>query len=176
VGAEALFHTAELMGISVARPNTVEQLRREMPQSSYGQGQVVASPFQMARVAATVANHGRMPFGRWLTDESNPRVAEPQMMLTEQQAEWLSRAMRHVVTSGTATRLRSVIPEIAGKTGTAELENQRSHSWFAGFAPANDNRGKHIAFAIIIENGGYGGRAAVPAAGALVEAARKLDL
>jgi cell division protein FtsW (lipid II flippase) len=176
VGAEALFRTAELMGISVARPNTVEQLRREMPQASYGQGQVVASPFQMARVAATIANHGRMPFGRWVTDESNQRVAEPREMLTAAQAEWLSRAMRHVVTSGTATRLRSVLPEIAGKTGTAELENQPSHSWFAGFAPANDSRGKRIAFAVIIENGGYGGRAAVPAAGELVEAARELDL
>ena len=48
------------------------------PQAAYGQGQVVASPFQMARVAATIANNGTMPYGRWITDESNPRV-EPRI-------------------------------------------------------------------------------------------------
>ena len=47
------------------------QLKKSLPQSSYGQGQVVASPFQMARVAATVANGGAMPQGRWITDETN---------------------------------------------------------------------------------------------------------
>ena len=47
-----------------------------LPQASYGQGQVVATPFQMARVAATVANGGAMPEGRWLLDESNTRRME----------------------------------------------------------------------------------------------------
>ena len=42
-------------------PNTAEQLKESLPQSAYGQGQVVAVPFQMARVAATVANGGTMP-------------------------------------------------------------------------------------------------------------------
>ena len=55
VGAEPLFETANLLGIAAASPNTAAQLKKSLPQSSYGQGQVVASPFQMARVAATVA-------------------------------------------------------------------------------------------------------------------------
>ena len=73
VGPEALLETAKRYGISVAKPNTPEQLKDALPQASYGQGQVVATPFQMARVAATVANGGAMPEGRWVTDESNTR-------------------------------------------------------------------------------------------------------
>ena len=75
VGAQPLFDTGNLLGISMAAPNTAQQLRKSLPQSSYGQGQVVASPFQMARVAATVANGGQMPQGRWVTDETNDRTA-----------------------------------------------------------------------------------------------------
>src|SRR5262249_12808058 len=70
VGAKALFQTASDLGISVAKPNTAAQLRGMLPQASYGQGQVVVTPFQMARVAATIANGGRMPQGRWVIDES----------------------------------------------------------------------------------------------------------
>src|ERR1019366_2670452 len=81
VGADALLSAATLLGIAVANPATAAQLRKSLPQSSYGQGQVVASPFQMARVAATVANAGAMPQGRWLTDENNLRTAEPQSVL-----------------------------------------------------------------------------------------------
>ena len=55
VQAEALLETANLLGISVASPATAKNLRNSIPQASYGQGQVVASPFQMARVAATIA-------------------------------------------------------------------------------------------------------------------------
>ena len=55
VGAPALLDTANLLGISVANPPTAAKLRDALPQAGYGQGQVVATPFQMARVAATVA-------------------------------------------------------------------------------------------------------------------------
>ena len=72
VGARArCCDTANLLGIAAASPDTAAQLKKSLPQSSYGQGQVVASPFQMARVAATVANGGAMPQGRWITDETN---------------------------------------------------------------------------------------------------------
>ena len=64
VGPEALLETAQQMGITVARPNTPEQLKDALPQASYGQGQVIATPFQMARVAATVARGGSMPQGQ----------------------------------------------------------------------------------------------------------------
>src|SRR6185312_6546913 len=80
VGAQPLFDTANLLGIATAAPNTAGELRKSLPQSSYGQGQVVASPFQMARVAATVANAGQMPQGRWIIDENNLRSTEPRIV------------------------------------------------------------------------------------------------
>ena len=89
---------ASLLGISVASPATAQQLRKSLPQSSYGQGQVVASPFQMARVAATVANGGQMPQGRWIADESNDRTQPPQAVLAADVAATLGRFMREVVT------------------------------------------------------------------------------
>jgi cell division protein FtsI/penicillin-binding protein 2 len=84
--------------------------------------------------------------------------------------------MRLVVTGGTATRLRDAAPPVAGKTGTAEVDGKDPHSWFVGFAPYDMKSPRRIAFTIIIENGGYGGRVAVPAAGPLVAAARDLGI
>jgi cell division protein FtsW (lipid II flippase) len=176
VGAAPLLETAKLLGISVARPNTPAQLARALPQSAYGQGQVIATPFQMARVAATVAAGGAMPQGRWVADESNLRRAAPQPVLAADATAFLARAMRRVVTAGTGARyLAGTSPAIAGKTGTAEVERKASHSWFAGFAPYEGGR-RRIAFAVIFEHGGYGGRLAAPAAGEIVRAAAALGL
>jgi peptidoglycan glycosyltransferase len=145
-----------------------------LPQSSYGQGQVRASPFQMARVAATIANGGLMPFGRWVLDDSNSRTREPQRVLAAESATTIATAMRGVVTSGTGTRaLHSVVP-IAGKTGTAELAAKDSHAWFIGYAPYGGQSARKIAFAILVENGKYGGTASAPMAVDLVAAANEL--
>jgi cell division protein FtsW (lipid II flippase) len=174
VGAEPLLETAGLLGISVASPATAAQLRKALPQSSYGQGQVVASPFQMARVAATVATGGSMPQGRWITDETNLRIAPPQPALTADAAATLGKFLREVVTSGTGTRAAASVP-VAGKTGTAEMANAPSHAWFIGFAPYGAPPRK-IAFSILVENGVYGGSAAAPAAAQIVQAALELGL
>ena len=64
---------------------------------------------------------------------------------------------------------------IAGKTGTAEIAGGAAHSWFTGFAPYGGS-GKRIAFAVLVENAGYGARAAAPVAGELVTAAREYGL
>ncbi len=178
VGADTLWQTANLLGIASAAPDTAGQLKKLLPQASYGQGQVVASPFQMARVAATVANMGAMPQGRWITDESNLRTAAPQPVITPETAQTVARFMREVVTSGTGRRAAGAIP-IAGKTGTAELENAPSHAWFIGFAPYSDASAKparKIAVSVLVENGVYGGTAAAPAAAAIVDAAAKLGI
>ncbi len=174
VGAEPLFDTSNLLGILAASPNTAAQLRKSLPQSSYGQGQVVASPFQLARVAATVANGGAMPQGRWIADETNSRVAPPQPVLPADQAQLLGKFMREVVTSGTGSRAAASVP-VAGKTGTAELADAPSHAWFIGFAPYGSSARK-IAFSVLVENGVYGGTAAAPAAAEIVNAAVKLGL
>jgi cell division protein FtsI/penicillin-binding protein 2 len=179
VQAQALLETADLLGIKVARPNTPEQLKDALPQAGYGQGQVVATPFQMARVAATVANDGAMPEGRWVTDASNTRTAEPVRILTGTPEGFIARSMREVVTAGTARQLAGIEPAIAGKTGTAEIQGKPSHSWFIGYAPYGAAAGKgrrRIAFAVIVEQGGYGGRVAALAAGEIVRKAAELGL
>jgi peptidoglycan glycosyltransferase len=175
VGAEALHATANLFGISTANPNAPEKLRDALPQASYGQGQVVASPFQMARVAATIAAGGTMPIGRWIVDETNTRIEPPQAVLPRAAAETLARYMRDVVTSGTGRSASKAPVPIAGKTGTAELMNKPSHAWFIGFAPANA-AGTKLAFAVLVEHGQYGGSAASPIAADIIAAAAELGL
>jgi len=173
VGSEALYDTANLLGISVASPNSAAELKKSLAQSAYGQGEVVASPFQMARVAATVANGGSMPQGRWLSDETNARTGAPVEVLGADLAGTIGRYMREVVTSGTGRSAAASVP-IAGKTGTAELADAPSHAWFIGFAPYGG--AKKIAFSVLVENGVYGGTAAAPAAAQIVDAAAKLGL
>jgi cell division protein FtsW (lipid II flippase) len=175
VGAAALFDTAALLGIATAVPNTAAQLGKALAQSSYGQGQVVASPFQMARVAATVANGGAMPEGRWIADENNARTAPPQTVLSAEAAATLGGFMREVVTSGTGRRAAVAGVAVAGKTGTAELRDAPSHAWFIGFAPYG-GAGRKIAVSVLVENGVYGGTAAAPAAAEIVDAAVQLGL
>jgi cell division protein FtsW (lipid II flippase) len=174
VGAQALFDTATALGIASASPDSAAELKKSLAQSAYGQGEVVASPFQMARVAATVANGGMMPQGRWLADENNPRNNPPRQVLAPDAAQTLSRFMREVVTSGTGRRAATGIA-LAGKTGTAELENAPSHAWFIGFAPYGSGARK-IAFSVLVENGVYGGTSAAPASAEIVNAAAKLGL
>jgi len=174
VGAQSLYDTATLLGISVARPNTVKQLQQFMAQASYGQGQVLVSPFQMARVAATIAQGGQAPQGRWVMDETNSRVRAPQTILPANLADEIGRYMRAVVTSGTGRGLAGSAIPIAGKTGTAELAHAASHAWFIGYAPYGGK--KQIAFAVIVENGQYGGAAAAPIAGDIVAAAHQLGI
>jgi cell division protein FtsI/penicillin-binding protein 2 len=175
VGASALHQTADLFGVAVANPNTPQKLKDALPQAAYGQGQVVASPFQMARVAATIANNGKMPFGRWITDESNPRVEDPHTVLQPDLAQTLAKYMRDVVTGGTGRNIAGNPLQIAGKTGTAELAKGASHAWFIGFAPYNSTA-RRIAFAVLVENGQYGGAAAAPIAAEIVSAANQLGL
>ena len=175
VGPDALLETAQMLGITVASPNTPEALKDALPQAAYGQGQVIATPFQMARVAAAIARGGSMPQGRRVLDKSEPEQ-EPVPILSQPSAAFLARAMRRVVTNGTAARLLGgVSPPIAGKTGTAEVQGKRSHSWFIGFTPYGSS-GKKIAFAVIVEHGGYGGRLAAQATGEIVQAAASLGL
>jgi len=85
--------------------------------------------------------------------------------------------MRRVVTEGTARHVMAgTAVDIAGKTGTAQLDRGLPHAWFIGFAPFDGTPGRRLAFAVIVENGGYGGRIAEPIARQLMEAAKGLGL
>jgi len=76
-----------------------------------------------------------------------------------------------VVDGGTGTAARIEGVEVAGKTGTAEVEGAEPHAWFICFAPAYDPR---VAVAVLVENGGEGGRAAAPVAREVMERALSL--
>jgi hypothetical protein len=176
VGAGALHDAGELFEIALAQPDTVDRLRNMLPQAAYGQGEVRVTPFKMARVAAAIANGGQMPFGRWVNEEGDRRDREATTVMQPQIAAQISSYMRGVVLRGTARPLAGVTPAIAGKTGTAEVDGAPSHAWFTGFAPYGTTDGRRIAFAVIVEHGGYGGRAATPLAAEIVRAARELGL
>ena len=90
-------------------------------------------------------------------------------------AHTLARYMRDVVLDGTGRSLRANAVPIAGKTGTAEIMGKPSHSWFIGFAPYGSSSHR-VAVAVILENAGYGGVGAAPAAGEIIAAASALGL
>jgi cell division protein FtsI/penicillin-binding protein 2 len=174
VGARALRDTADLLDISAG---DLPELKKMLPFAAYGQGPVVVTPFKMARVAATIASGGAMPQGRWILDDSNPRTGALRPILDARSALFIANSMRSVVTSGTARSAMAGSPvSIAGKTGTAQLDEGQPHGWFAGFAPFDGDPSRRIAFAVVVEHGGYGGAVAAPIAREIVEAAQKLGL
>ena len=77
--------------------------------------------------------------------------------------------------NGTGRLLKDHPARIAGKTGTAEVDEAASHAWFVGFAPHGPAT-RRIAFAVILENAGYGGVAAANVAGQVATAAASMGL
>jgi cell division protein FtsI/penicillin-binding protein 2/cell division protein FtsW (lipid II flippase) len=174
VGSEALQQTADLLDIS---SGDAAEFKAALPFASYGQGPLLITPFKMARVAATIAAGGAMPQGRWVMDESNARQDAPRAIVAAEPASFIAGAMRLVVTDGTARHAMAGTPvNLAGKTGTAQLGAGEPHAWFAGFAPYDGDGAHRIAFAVLVEHGGYGGQVAAPIAREIMEAAKDLGL
>jgi cell division protein FtsI/penicillin-binding protein 2/cell division protein FtsW (lipid II flippase) len=172
VGPAALRDTLQLLALPDADP---AELKAMMPFAAYGQGPILVTPFKMARVGAIIASGGMAPQGRWIMNDSTAPAEPPAAMVTPGVANFLADAMRSVVTSGTARRaMKGANVSIAGKTGTAQLGEGQPHSWFAGFAPYDSER--RIAFAVMVEHGGYGGALAAPIAREMVEAASDLGI
>lgn len=133
-------------------------------QLGIGQGEVLVTPLQMAAAISTIANNGmrmepylvRTVSGNWLTRLSSGPKAVSQV-ITQRTAVQVRRGMVEVVANGTGQAAQLPGVAVAGKTGTAENAQGRDHSWFVGFAPAENPR---IAVAVVVEHGGYGGGAA----------------
>src|SRR3954452_25535670 len=92
VRSQALADTAAQMGISTG---TLPELRKSLPFAAYGQGEVLISPFKMARVPATIAAGARLPQGRWSSDDA-PRNAASQVWPAAELG-WHANDMRLVV-------------------------------------------------------------------------------
>ena len=175
LGPEPLLDAAGRFRIRLAKEpkdgqaaGLARRVSESMPQVGYGQAQVIASPLRMATVAAAIAANGvlREPY----IDQSAAAAAKPAPVLNGNAARLLGTYMRDVVVNGTGRSLRAHPWLIAGKTGTAEVAGEPSHSWFVGYAPFGQ-ASRRIAFAVVIENAGYGGASAAPAGGELVSAA-----
>jgi peptidoglycan glycosyltransferase len=121
---------------------------------------------------------GALSSVRYLFDQHTPRGGFPgkSQVLDIAENEELARYMRSVVTSGTAIDLNRFAIGIAGKTGTAEVEGEESHSWFMGFAPYESGHHGRIAFVVLVENGGYGAGIATKLAADVVSAALALGI
>jgi penicillin-binding protein 2 len=154
-------------------------------QLAIGQAKLTATPLQVARLMAAVANGGKLVTPR-LVDSAGPTMiaasdsttqahdlsqADSMPGLSRRTLEWLRLGLVHVVSDPHGTghktvRLNEV--SIAGKTGTAEPGGGKpDHAWFAGYVPADAPR---IAFVVVLEHAGSGGHAAGPVARKLVQA------
>jgi cell division protein FtsI/penicillin-binding protein 2 len=171
LGPGPLIAAADRAEVALARNNAIGRVRDTLPQIGYGQGDVVASPLRMARIAAAIAADGTMRDARI---DPTVTVAEHEF-LPPDAARQLGGFMRDVVLSGTGRSVRDLPIAIAGKTGTAEITGAPSHAWFVGFAPYGPAK-RRIAVAVVLENAGYGGTAAAPVAGEIVTAAAALGL
>jgi cell division protein FtsW (lipid II flippase) len=171
-GPQALLDTSRTLNVALARGNAVDRIRDTLPQIGYGQGDVVVTPAKMAQIAAAIASGGRLSD---LQVEPRARARRTIAWLPPSTARLLASYMRDVILVGTGRALRVAPVPLGGKTGTAEVRAEQSHAWFVGFAPYGPSR-RHIALAVLIENAGYGGSAAAPAAGEIAAAASALGL
>ncbi|MDD4569110.1 MAG: penicillin-binding transpeptidase domain-containing protein, partial [Tepidanaerobacteraceae bacterium] len=141
----------------------------EMAESFIGQGKILATPLEMAKVAAIIANGGKTvnpyivqkivsPLGT--TKTIRPSLDTTQV-ISEQVADKVKGLMVEVVRNGTGTAASINGIEVAGKTGSAENPHGKAHAWFVGFAPAQNPK---IAVAVVVENAGSGGAVAGPIA------------
>src|SRR5215470_8462217 len=170
---------------------------------SIGQGYVQLTPIQMAMISAAVAN-SRGEVMRPTIEMGRQPVALSQAMSTDTAAK-MRTLMASVVERGTASKIFGTMVRNAGltaggKTGTAQRdapmidpktgkpvtyvdsrgrtrikmeEKHRIDSWFIGFAPVENPK---IAWAVIVEGGGYGARTSAPIAGNLLVKAKSLGL
>lgn len=137
---------------------------------SIGQGEVNATPLQIANLGATIANRGyfytphvvRKVQGEPLdTVYTNRR----QTMANRKAYDYIVQGMRSSVLGGTCRALSKYDFAVCGKTGTAQNRGH-DHSVFMGFAPMDNPK---IAIAVYVENGGWGADYGVPIGGLMIE-------
>ncbi len=196
-GIEAIANVAQEFGLSklsglklrgekpgiVPSPSWKQKVRNaawnpgETINSAIGQGDVLASPLQMAIMTARIANGGKKILPRLLMAEKDRD--EGYIDIDPNHLEMIQRGMDMVVNAPHGTALGSTIKEeayrFAGKTGTSQVRKLlvvgqdqktlpwefRHHAWFVGYAPSSK---PSICCSVIIEHGGGGASAAAPVA------------
>ena len=173
LGAKRIFRYAEAFGFNTEPEMDLAAAASSFPApadegdlmwGSIGQAQTLATPLQMATVAATIGNGGK---------RMEPRVdmrARPtgERVVTKKTAATMVELMENVVQGGTGTGANISGVSVAGKTGTAEVDvagERKNHAWFICFAPSGDPK---VAVAVVSEYGGVGGQVAAPLARAIL--------
>lgn len=160
--------------------------------AAIGQGYVTVTPLQMASLVGTVANNGvsyRPRLVQGVMDRTSgnlqelPAVPRGKINAKPETFRIIKDALADVVTKGTATRAKSSVVTIGGKTGTAQVaalrtgpeesipKKFRDHAWFVAFAPVESPK---IAVVVLAEHMGHGGAAAAPLAKDIIETYMKL--
>lgn len=133
-----------------------------------GQGYVLTTPLQIARMMAAVANGGILVTPHVVTEIRTPdgrlvaRIAPAPAGRIEVTPETLAvvrTGLEAVVTRGTGATLRIPGLTAAGKTGTAEASHGKPYAWFAAYAPVKDSR---LVVVAMVENAGFGAENALP--------------
>lgn len=152
-------------------------------QTGIGQSSILATPMQMALISSTIANNGKMMEPTLVSkvidkDGNVVRTIDSKVykqVLSTTNASIIKDYMKNLVDSkvnSSWTYFQGT--NAAGKTGTADYvlpngQNATPHSWFIGFAPADNPK---IAIAVIVENGGYGSVAAAQVAGKVIQSVK----
>ncbi|MCF0202992.1 MAG: penicillin-binding protein 2 [Bacteroidaceae bacterium] len=137
---------------------------------SIGQGEVTATPLQIANLGATIANRGYYITPHVVKsikgEDIDPVYTERHYTKARRSAyDAIIHGMRAAVTGGTCKSANTAAYMVCGKTGTAQNRGH-DHSIFIGFAPMYNPK---IALAVYVENGGFGATNAVPMASVMFE-------
>lgn len=132
---------------------------------SIGQGEVLATPLQLANAMAAIANEGY-----YIT----PHLNKNDTMLTHKHTVLVDKKFFPVVNEGmwrvfefgTGRHYKIENTSMCGKTGTVQNPHGKDHSLFAGFAPRENPK---IAIAVVVENAGFGATWAAPIASMMME-------
>lgn len=138
---------------------------------SIGQGEVLATPLQIANLCATIANRGYFYTPHVVKDIADSSInssfkEKRGPKIDKTYYETVAEGMRMAVTGGTCRLANLNGLEVCGKTGTAQNPHGKDHSVFMGFAPYHDPK---IAVAVFVENAGFGATFGVPIGSLIIE-------
>lgn len=136
-----------------------------------GQGEILATPLQIANLSATIANRGYYITPHVVKNIEGVGVLKKSLQrhdtdIDKRYYDEIVQGMRMAVLGGTCTRANIPGLDVCGKTGTAQNPHGRDHSVFMGFAPMDDPK---IAVCVYVENAGFGAAFGVPIGALMIQ-------